>query len=199
MTDLEKLTEQYYASTGLSDDRLEAILNNTPAKVSSARTWYIRLTAIAATLIVGFGTLHIYLVERDTATRVLDEIAMNHREQLAVEVAARDFVTIRQALDRLDFSIIAPREIARRYELLGGRYCSIQGGIAAQLKLRDRTTDAVRTLYATKLTPTLAGIGNSDAVHDGVAISLWQDDGVFFGLAGDADEAGAAAYSGRPR
>ena len=77
MSDLDRLAEDYYDGTKLSDDRLEAILKNAPPRTSSARTWYLRLGAIAATLIVGFAVLHTYLVDRDTATRVLDEIAMN--------------------------------------------------------------------------------------------------------------------------
>ena len=185
MSDLEGLTQEYYAGERLSDDRLEAILQGAPPRTSSARTWYMRLGAIAATLIVGFAVLHTYLVERDTATRVLDEIAMNHRKQLAVEVVATDFETLGRALDRLDFPVAAPREIAAQFDLLGGRYCSIQGGIAAQVKLRDRESGAVRTLYATKLKPALSGIAESNSIHGDVAISLWQDDGIFFGLASD--------------
>ena len=75
----------------------------------------------------------------------------------------------------------------QRFDLLGGRYCSIQGGIAAQFKLRDRESGAVRTLYATKLTPALAGIAESNSIHGDLAISLWQDDGIFYGLASDTD------------
>jgi anti-sigma factor RsiW len=187
MSDLEKLTKDYYDAARMSDERLDAIVRDTPPRTSSARTWYVRLAAVAATLMVGFGLLHVYLVERDTATRVLDEIAMNHRKQLAVEVVASDFMAIGKALDRLDFAVAAPRDIVKRFELLGGRYCSIQGGIAAQIKLRDRDTGDIRTLYATKLTPALAGIGESENVHGDVAISLWRDGEVFFGLARDAD------------
>ena len=61
MSDLERLTQEYYAGERLSDDRLEAILQGAPPRTSSARTWYMRLGAIAATLIVGFAVLHTYL------------------------------------------------------------------------------------------------------------------------------------------
>ena len=116
--------------------------------------------------------------------RVLAEIAMNHRKQLDVEVAAEDFSAIAGALDRLNFTVRPPPALGEAFVPVGGRYCSIQGALAAQLKLRHRETGATHTLYAAALTPALANLAEKETVFDGVSIRLWNDGEVFFGLAG---------------
>lgn len=188
MTDLERLIKDYYGDAELSESRADAILAGMPATATPPRVWYMRIAAMAATFILGFGFLHFYLTERDTATRVLAEIAMNHQKQLAVEVTAETFVDIGHALERLEFMVPRPERLLEGFDLLGGRYCSIHGNLAAQLKLRDRADDSVHTLYVTDLTPDLVKVADGTAIHDGVEISLWHEQGVFFGLASDAPQ-----------
>ncbi|MCY4431585.1 MAG: hypothetical protein OXC11_14500, partial [Rhodospirillales bacterium] len=67
---------------------------------------------------------------------------------------------------------------------LGGRYCSIQGGLAAQLKLRDRGSGELYTLYANSLTPDLEADADTDIVYDYVGLTLGHRRDVFFALAG---------------
>lgn len=186
MTDLEHLVKDYYADAELPEARLDAILAGAPTRETPSRVWYLRIAAVAATLMVGFGFLHLYLTERDTATRVLAEIAMNHKKQLAVEVTTDNFVDIGRALERLEFPVPRPARLLEGFDLLGGRYCSIHGNLAAQLKLRDPNSGSVHTLYVTGLTSGLADVADGTAVHDGVEITLWHEEGVFFGLASDA-------------
>jgi len=69
--------------------------------------------------------------------------------------------------------------------LIGGRYCSIQGGLAAQLKVRSKASGKVATLYVTTLTDKLQRIKGQRVVQDNVDIHLWQQQGRFFGLATD--------------
>ena len=185
MTDLDRLTKDYYAGAGLDAARVEAILAATPVRATPPAVWYRRIAAVAATLLVAAWLAHGYVIERDLGARVFAEIAMNHNKRLAVEVAASDFAAIGGALDRLDFAISVPGGPAAGLTLLGGRYCSIQGRLAAQLKLDDN--GFVRTLYIAELTPELAALGATTAVHDGVAITLWNDGSVLYGLAGDAE------------
>jgi hypothetical protein len=185
MTDLERLVKAYYEDAELPEARIDAILADAPPRAMPERVWYMRIAAVAATLVIGFGFLHFYLTERDTTTRVLAEIAMNHKKQLAVEVTADTFVDIGRALERLEFDVPRPERLLGGFDLLGGRYCSIHGNLAAQLKLRDPETGAVHTLYVTDLSAGLAGVAEGTANHDGVDITLWHEDEIFFGLASD--------------
>ena len=187
MNALDRLVKEYYEGACLAEGRVDTILAlaPAPARVTPAKVWYARIAAVAATLALASWLGHGYLVERDVTARVLAEIAMNHKKHLSVEVSASDFEAVGRALDRLDFPLRSPARLAPGLELLGGRYCSIQGRLAAQLKLRDQESGAVRTLYAAELTPELAGVPRITAVYEGVEITLWAEDQVFFGYAAD--------------
>ena len=183
MRELDSLIKAHYRRQRLTEDRVEAILERAKPGRASERVWYLRVAALAAVLVAGFVFTHLHLIERDLTTRVLAEIAMNHNKRLAVEVAAADYDELQAAMDRLDFPIRPPAELRADYELIGGRYCSIHGKLAAQVKLRARDTGRLLTLYVTGLTPELANISRQDTVHDDVRIKMWSEGGVFFGLA----------------
>ncbi|MDE0713190.1 MAG: hypothetical protein OXH60_13780 [Rhodospirillales bacterium] len=184
MTDLESHLREHYARARLSDARIEQILAAAPARATPPRVWYARLGSLAAALVIGLGGLHFHLVERDIAARVLAEVAMNHGKQLDVEIASGDIAVVASALDRLDIPLRPSSQWPARYALLGGRYCSIQGGLAAQLKLRDQETGDLHTLYATRLTSDLETVVDTATTYDNVGITFWRDGDVFFTLAG---------------
>ncbi len=185
MPDLNDLIRDYYAGKSLPEPRVRAIL--AAAEPRSVRSSYWRVVAIAASLLLFVGAFHGWLHYREdwaAAQRVLAEIALNHGKQLGVEVASADFAEVSTAMDRLDFPLRPPVSIRGSFDLVGGRYCSIQGALAAQLKLRDRKDGAVHTLYATALTPELADIADRAVTYEGIPIRLWSDGTIFFGLAG---------------
>ena len=188
MPDLDRLVGEYYRGKHLADERAEAILAGAPRRATPASVWRLRLAALAASILalawVGYG----FFNERDLAGRVYAEIAMNHKKGLAAEMATDDFTAVGRVLDRLDFAITEPGGPAAGLALLGGRYCSIQGRLAAQLKLDDG--GAVRTLYVAELTPELEAIVGESVIHDSVDITVWREGDVFLGLAGDAIAAG---------
>ncbi|MAE95782.1 MAG: hypothetical protein CL910_14085, partial [Deltaproteobacteria bacterium] len=72
------------------------------------------------------------------AGSILREIALNHSKNLTVEFAAVGYPRLREQMAELDFSLRAPRRTpGGDLHMLGGRYCSIQGRLAAQIKLED--------------------------------------------------------------
>jgi hypothetical protein len=114
------------------------------------------------------------------------EIAMNHRQQLDVEFVANTFSDLGQQMKKLDFSPIMPDRLPEAFRIVGARYCSIQGGIASQIQLTD-TAGHYYTLYQTRLEPPLIDIKDEVFDFDGLQLTLWQEDGVFLGLAGSAE------------
>ncbi|NIP30529.1 MAG: hypothetical protein GTO02_11210, partial [Candidatus Dadabacteria bacterium] len=53
---------------------------------------------------------------------------MNHNKKLSVEVVSKDYSELSLMLKKLDFALVKPdSQFTKNYELLGGRYCSIQG------------------------------------------------------------------------
>ena len=117
-------------------------------------------------------------------TRVIaDEIAMNHNKRLDVEFVSTSYAELRRAMDRLDFSLVEPRRSdAEGWRLAGARYCSIRGQLAAQLRLETDDGEIV-TLYQTAWTDDLNGLDGRQIGAGGLAVELWQEDGVFLGLA----------------
>lgn len=76
------------------------------------------------------------------------EVAYNHNKNVPAEITTGDVLKIRNHLTKLDFPVIASAKIdPNRFELVGARYCSIQGKLAAQLKYKDLQTGRTSTVY----------------------------------------------------
>lgn len=184
MSDFDQIVKRYYADKKLPPERLEAILQQGSGRPGLAR--YYKWAGVAAVLLIGFFGVHRQLEHQTLTEGVLAEIAMNHRKQLGVEVASDQYQVVQAKLDRLDFPILPAKEgLLANYRLVGGRYCSIRGELAALLKVRDRMSGAVFTLYVTPLTEALEPMVPLEQNYDQVSIRLWRDNGRFFALAGD--------------
>jgi len=110
---------------------------------------------------------------------------MNHNKRLDAEYEATVPDLLQSAMQRLDFSLDLPPGIKQNFQLIGGRYCSIQSGLAAQLKVRSNSSGAVSTLYVTAMTENLQRIKQQQTAQGRVNIRLWHQQGRFFGLATD--------------
>jgi len=142
--------------------------------------------ASACLLLTGL-ILSLSLFNQSSLTeRVMDEIAYNHRQEMPVEVAANSMPAIGGYLDRLSFSLISPRALVDSgWQILGGRYCSINGKLAAQLKVRNVAEDKVYTLYqaSTEGDLTQTGLSMTSNMVGDVKVSIWQEQGLLLGLA----------------
>lgn len=119
----------------------------------------------------------------DVSQRVAQEISLNHNKQLMLEFPADSYLALRKQMSKLDF-ILRPstRITSSQYQLLGGRYCSIQGHLAAQLKLEDDRGD-IHTLYQTLRTGELTKLTDGSLQMNGLNISLWYEAGLLYGMA----------------
>lgn len=84
----------------------------------------------------------------DMARLIAEEVATNHLHLKPLEVETDNIAGIRSYFNQLDF-LPADSTLAMLddLELLGARYCSIQGLAAAQLRLRQWQGGPVQTLY----------------------------------------------------
>ena len=188
MSRFDASIRQYYQGKVLADDKVEVILARTGTRKRLGVRYY-QVLAAAAILLVAFVGLQRHLDSAALKERVLGEIAMNHRKQLDVEFAADHYLELQNKLDRLDFPIAPGRSaFARNYRLVGGRYCSIQGQLAAQLKVEDKISGELLTFYVVPLSVELQGFSDSEQTFGDVHIRLWQEDDRFFALAGAAPE-----------
>ncbi len=185
MNSFDEIIKKYYADKSLSEEKVESILARSAGKRTTLFIRYYKFAGVAAILLIAFVGLHLQLNRATVTEGVLAEIAMNHLKRLNVEVTSDQYQVVQKNLDRIDFAIRpVGRELIENYILVGGRYCSINGGLAAQLKVRDKLSGALMTLYVTRLTDELAGITSLDTDYNGVQIQLWKENGRFFALAG---------------
>lgn len=120
----------------------------------------------------------------DGLTRVVArEIAINHVKGLASDYPAEAFGDLSLMSDKLGFTPIEPSGLAERgLTLEGGRYCSVQGCMAAQLRVTDESGDSY-TLYQVRPDERIAGLGPATATVDGVDVEIWSEAGLVMGLA----------------
>ena len=111
------------------------------------------------------------------------EIAMNHWKLLDVEFISETIPDLSQQMGKLDFSLIRPGRLSEALTIVGARYCSIQGAIAAQIQLTDAAGHPY-TLYQTRIRAPLTSIQEETFEFEGLQLKLWHENGIFLGLAG---------------
>lgn len=156
-----------------------------PARALSSRRirWLAAAGVAAAVLVAGIASLRGSVADGSLPLRVAEEIALNHGKQLAVEFTATSYRELARRMDKLDFDLRAsPDARVARLGVLGARYCSIQGGLAAQVKLRE-AGGQVLTMYQTALTDELGSVPAGEQIVDGVRIRLWREGDRLLGLA----------------
>lgn len=160
-----------------------------------APAWWGALAAAAAILLSVMVLLQQSVDTRPADDRLIaaiaEEVAQNHLHLKPLEVRTDKLDSIRRYFTRLDFRPVESAYLKRiGLELLGGRYCSLQGVTAAQLRFRKRGGDAVHTLYEVGYDPDLfSGLPDFDrgetpvtVYASGVKVTIWVEKGLLFAL-----------------
>jgi len=71
---------------------------------------------------------------------------------------------------------------------IDGRYCSIRGRIAAQLKVVHNISGKIVKLYVTTITERLSEMTNQNAIEGAVHTKLWKTNTLLYGLATDTSQ-----------
>lgn len=196
MVDVDTLARNYYQAQQLDQAKVNELLaldgsssftnqGNQQASVAKRSSFVSTFIGIAATLFLAISLVITLNLDSSASLgeRVADEITMNHLMNLAVEYSSSDINQISAAMTELGFSLRQPAHSALAgLTLIGARYCSIQGQIAAQLKYQDQDKK-ITTLYQTQSNPLLENLAFSDEDHDGVQIIVWRESDIVYGLA----------------
>ena len=87
--------------------------------------------------------------------RVVAEVAYNHNKrmemEMEMEIETTEPAEINGFLETLDFNLIHSKILGSNFSIVGGRYCSIQAKLAAQLRIENTQTGALLTFYQSKL------------------------------------------------
>lgn len=175
MNSLKRQVGDHYQSKKLSSDQLE--------RLKEQRRPYFLWASLGSSL-VACSILIIFLTMPGFNDSVMKEITYNHYKNLSVEVSTGDLSQIQSALPKLDFTIVQSSKFSRsEWQVMGGRYCSIQGQIAAQIKLKKIKTGQIYTFYQTRGREEF----KSDLVKrtiDGATVEVWNEKGLLMGVAG---------------
>lgn len=181
----------YYAAQELSKQRMEFLLEQeslyryleqgkAPAvalhRLHKPILFFSALVLVLLTLIV-FRSF-----QSPVEQLVAEEIALNHDKNLPSDFSGENLTLLGKAMPKLDFELIASEKInAARLQLIGTRYCSIQGNIAAQIKYRTADNRRV-TVYQTKPLASLDHTGSLTVIQGDRKIELWQEQGRLMGI-----------------
>ncbi|WP_200346757.1 hypothetical protein [Halochromatium glycolicum] len=169
------------------------------------RRWALAALPLGLVLIAGLWWWQAPPGELSEASRlaqIADEVAGQHLYLKPLEVEAADLDQVRRYLSQLDFRPLASDAPALAdLNLQGGRYCSIQGVPAAQLRLRPDASQGeasgedvgVQTLYQARYDPEHHGpLPDRDRGEApvrlrarGLTVLLWVEAGVVFALVRD--------------
>ena len=184
---LKQHNNDFYQDKELNHHKLDQLLELTETinTSSNKKPQHNNWRAIAAILIVitiPFG-LQQYATNKSHTQLVDQEIALNHSKQLTLEFNADNYISLSNKMSKLDFKLVKSNHTQlKELTILGSRYCSIQGNLAAQIRLTDNN-GTIYTLYQTPITSTLksAEIGEQHTQH--VKITQWREGNLFLGLA----------------
>ena len=192
---LKKTLREHIESQSLSEKQLDALLNlqqNDSAPVKPKLTVYRWLASFTAVFIVMIGSFYFVASPQYTLDeRIGNEVAKNHIKLKPLEIQTSSIQVIRNYFTELDFSPIESSLLKNTEKvLLGGRYCSIQGITAAQLRLKDEKTGQVQSLYQTLYDPKVfSGIPLLDeddkpitVFSKGLEVEIWVEKGLLFAL-----------------
>jgi hypothetical protein len=152
--------------------------------------------AVAVFLFVFFLTPYLQN-QSGIQEKIAMEVAANHIKLKPLEIETSSIEAIRNYFKKLDFVPVNSQVVSQLgLELIGGRYCSLQGNIAAQLRVRKPGTNTIQTLYQTEYRkdvfenmPTLEEGGKPVDIHvKGVKVTIWVEKGLLFALTDIADD-----------
>jgi len=208
MNEQDQRVRDYYDSMSMPKDRLEMLLKvsaESSAKLEAEKqsvsavvsAWSSRLTllpkfrwnswlqtGIACGVILMMSLwMHNTGTETERAERTLREVAMNHTTRLEPEFRGTSLANLDNSMHQLPFNLKLPKSIDSAYELIGSRYCSLGGVLAAHVKLHDKQSGKPMSLFVTSNSSELEQINPQQHELEGVEVEIWREGGLFFASA----------------
>ncbi len=177
----QRLSEHYQSKT-LNSARLESILGE--SQRNRQRRMLPVFAAAAAVLMIVVGAFHQYALSHQQVSFALREAAMNHLNKLQLDAQAETLAELQQGLGELPFEMSLPDgSIYKELALIGGRYCTISGNLAAHLKFADPQSGEQLSLFMTPTAQSTQKLFSDPEEVDGVEVKLWQENDVVYAMA----------------
>jgi|GEM_PF-4002369 len=182
MDELDKRIKSYYDGKSLSSDQIQQLTGGSK-KLSSLKM--SRIMAYAASFLLLFTATFYFTNKASEKNRIQTsyaaEVVFNHKKDLQSDIQSSDVSVLNQEMEKLNFDLYLPKNVQGDYHLLGGRYCSIDDRMAAQLKLAHKETAEVATLYV--LAKEKKEKYSTELEVDDTSVTMWNDKSNLFVLA----------------
>ena len=189
---LKNAMENSLENINLSDEqyhKLNALQLDSNHSASRRKPWY---TAVATIMAVCISVAsYIAYQQNSMSEKIAYEVSKNHLKLKPLEVHSEQLSVLSDYLSLLDFKLVNTSILSGAdWELLGARYCSIQGNTAAQLRFKNKQTGTVETLYqapynADQFSDLPSLENNKHPITEfskGMGVTIWIEKGVLFAL-----------------
>ncbi|MCM2679148.1 hypothetical protein [Echinimonas agarilytica] len=192
---IQEIVESYQIDSGVLNDLLAKqndILQDKPAPRASFK-WVGPIIAAFIMMSLFAGLTH-QLSSANYSLSIAKEVAKNHVRLKPLDVATGNMNDLRKFFTLLDFSptessLLKQDNVIPDSDLIGGRYCSIRGETAAQLRYQQ-DNQTVRTLYEVeydeKIFGTIPMVENGEIpmqyIIDGLSITIWVEQELMMAL-----------------
>lgn len=209
MNEQEQRVRDFYAAHTLSPERMEQLKAITrdnaeqleqahvqkPSLISRATAFgksitgslfaspLFRVAGVCAMVLIVSLWTYDSGIDNESTERTLREVAMNHSTRLQPEYHGETLAMLDDSMQQLPFTLVLPKEIKKKYHLLGSRYCSLGGILAAHIKFEDRDSGRPVSLFVVNNAAELKQINAQQAIVEGVDVEFWREGGLFFALA----------------
>ncbi len=157
-----------------------------------------KLAGITAAILIMIA-LGLFILDQQPTigTKIAHEVSKNHLKLKPLEINSDQLSDLSNYFSQLDFRLVHTKILSDpNWELLGARYCSIQGNTAAQLRLKNKQTGAVETLYQApfyedqfRKVPILENNQLPlEKYAKGIGVNIWVEKGVLFALTNNSSQ-----------
>ena len=185
--EIDKSVRDLFLSQKLFAEKVQNILDQGNSQKTKKPVWmsYWMPLAVAIVIAFSFQFARNYQDEEfyfDLAV----EIAMRRNAYHDFDVRAASFSDVQAGLKDLAFSVtpLMKHRLLSAYEVIGARYCQLQGQQAAHLQVKNRKTRALCTLYLATMSGSLSSLKSIDR-HVGLEaneVDIWEDSDRLFAL-----------------
>lgn len=198
MKPLKNAVNDFIEQEHLTEEQLQQLISQQTTVSASPyhprRTSRLsRLIIATACLLIGFSIALHYVTVRQTpdiTQLIASEVAKNHIKMKPLEIKSQSMTDIQGYFKQLDFSPVSSQALNPSIRtMLGGRYCSIQGVTAAQLRYQGEDGQLYtfyETLYDeatfTHIPHVDRGESPIEVYTKGLKVKIWVEKGLLMAL-----------------
>jgi len=193
MNEQDQRVRDYYQNLNMSEERLSQLLEAgdaseaTPPASSGFKGFLLSNRAVAAAACIMVLLVSVWIgnsgFDDQRTEQTLREVALNHTTRLQPEFHGETLAKLDNSMHQLPFALVMPDKFDETHKLIGSRYCSLGGILAAHVKLQDKESGKAMSLFVTSNASELKRVETQQTSLDGVDVKFWREGGLFFALA----------------